>query len=146
MSEAAQSKINKKKLILEIAVIILIVCLPSIINFSSWFLKQPIGEREKYDDESSLYQEVVNFDYDQGNREELEQRLEVATSQIRDPIQYFFNIYAKATYYCNIGDYETCYASLEKANDFCPSKDYCRAAEELRARAAAELGLEYGAD
>ena len=51
MSEAAQSKINKKKLILEIAVIALIVCLPSIINFSSWFLKQPIGEREKYDDE-----------------------------------------------------------------------------------------------
>ena len=134
-------KICWKKLIIEVVIICCLVSLPSLINFLSWFLRQPVGEREQYNKYKDLYNEVLAFDYENGDRSAIENKIDNATRQIREPILYFFNLYAKATYYCNLGDYQICYDSLEKAADFCPSKDYCRQALELHDFAAEKLNI-----
>lgn len=135
-------KINWKKFLIEISAILVIVTLPATLGFFDWLLKQPIGEREQYNEESALYRQVLEFDYQNGNHSELKDKLQEATSRMRDPVTYFFNLLAEATYYCEVEEYQICYDALEKAQNFCPSKSYCQLAADLRTAASNKLGAD----
>lgn len=129
---AEKIPVNKRKLIVEILVIAAVIMFPYAVQFFSWLMVQPTGI-DPYGDEKVLFRKVEEFDYEGGNREKMLVELNDATRAVGSrPVKYFFNMYAKAKYLCNVSRYAECADVADAAIGYGPTQEYVDEVVKLR--------------
>lgn len=124
MSESVP-KLNKKKILRQSIILIAIVLVILGIRFIPWLFSQPLTT-DKYAQYRTLYNTIVDYNYDNGRDANLETRLDDATSSDmaeNNPTRYFFNLQAKALYYQHFGYTRKAIHLLEEAVYYAPDED-----------------------
>lgn len=121
---ATKFRVNKKRFVIELCAILLVASIFPMTKFVTWFLRQPLYQ-DPFSKQKDLYQKVLEFDYENGNHANLVKNLEKATESAgSEPVRYFFNLYAKATYYCRIEEYQKCSSAIDAAKNYYPTEEY----------------------
>lgn len=88
-------------------------------RFLPWLVRQPIPGYNSKDKYTTLVKEVEGYDYGKGRDSKLESRLDNATASINsDPVQYYYNLKAKAIYYYKVKIYQASLTILGVAVNF----------------------------
>ena len=117
------TKIRKKRLIIEVLVILLVVSAIMLAIFLPWLFAQS-PKQDEYSRYKELYHAVERHGTNPASDPSLEEKL--ANSLDPDHLegtQVYFNLRARANYYANRGFYQTAILDLEKALKFAPDGD-----------------------
>jgi hypothetical protein len=126
------AKVDKKRLVRELVVICSVALVVFLAGFLPWLAQQPIPGYDPYDKYQKLVEAVEQYDYAQGSSKELEARIGTATASIgSDPVQYFFNMKAKAIYNHGLGFYDLSLEALDEASRFVPNVEERAAIDSL---------------
>lgn len=126
------SKVNKKRLVIELVIIIAIISVVMLGAFLPWFFSQAPSQ-DPYAEYNSLYQLVAQ----RGNTKEpdhsLEEKLAAAISSEHNiGARAYFNYKARANYYLSRGFIHAALADLEQAISFTPDRaEYLSTAKQM---------------
>lgn len=110
---------NKKRLKIELIIIGAIILGILLWRFLPWFFVQPVPTSDDpYIEYKTLYNDVENYDFDDGPSSELESRINRALAGDSNPIQLYYNLKAKTEYYYHIGDYDTALETVSEAKNY----------------------------
>lgn len=119
------SKINRKKLIIEVAVITIILGGILLASFILWSVNQEPDPHAKY---KELYNTIASYNFNRGKDPKLEARLnEGLNPNFNAGEQLHFNLRARANYFAGLGYYNTAIVDLEKALPEAPNNAEYRA-------------------
>jgi hypothetical protein len=124
MANKASRAINRPKLIRELAVVFGVILVIFLVRFLPWLAEQPVPWYDPSGKYLTLLRDVESYDYSKGKNTKLEKRLINGTASAgSSPVQYYYNLKAKATYYYNVADYLSSLEALNEAVRFAPSSD-----------------------
>lgn len=103
----AKDDINYKKLFFELMIVLSVIFAGAVAILYPYLKEHGAFRDTTYDIFDSILEEVDNYDYSKGRDLELEKRLDEAWHNDTNPNKKYYYGIASATYYCNIGFYNT---------------------------------------
>lgn len=118
-------KLNEKHLVVEISIIGAIILGIVLWRFLPWFFVQPLPEpSDPYIEYKSLYNRVMDYDFEKGASADLEKRLDHAVDNYLDSFALYYNLKARIEYYHRLGGNDAkVIEDLERARDYAPTQD-----------------------